>query len=253
MNGTHEIALGWEMQPAALALCLGLCAAYAWLVRLRFTARGWAWAAGILTIFLALDSPLNGLAEHYLFSAHMAQHIVLVLVAPALLWTGMPAGTGGRWRAPLPSWAAGIGVMAFWHIPGPFHAAMSHGTVHALEIATLLSAGVLYWRPILAPVREARLEPVPQAAAYLFTSCLACTSIGIVITFAPAPLYPGFSPAVRDAWGISLPFDQQIGGILMWAPCCLVYLTAIMAMFARWYAEDAARPVEALEAPVENA
>jgi putative membrane protein len=92
------------------------------------------------------------------------------------------------------------------------------------------------------------MNPVPQAAAYLFTACLACTGIGVLITFAPKLLYPlyaqpvdryGILPVIRDGWGISATMDQQIGGLLMWVPCCLVYLTGILAMFARWYAGEA--------------
>jgi putative membrane protein len=83
---------------------------------------------------------------------------------------------------------------------------------------------------------------MPHAAAYLFFSCAACTAMGIVITFAPAPLYREYAkaPMALENWGISPQMDQQIGGLLMWVPACLIYLAAIMAMFARWYAEETA-------------
>ena len=70
----------------------------------------------------------------------------------------------------------------------------------------------------------------------------------MLITFAPRLLYPAYAqpvdaygilPVIRERWGISPAMDQQIGGLLMWVPGCLVYLTAIMAMFARWYGEEA--------------
>lgn len=243
MSG-HPVELAWTLRPAPVAFCLALLLGYAWHVR-RFTARAWAWAAGVAVILLALISPLNALAENYLFSAHMAQHILFVLVAPALLWVGLPPGGGSSRRAPAVSWIAGIGAMAVWHIPVVFHVAMSHPLLHKIEWLSLLAGGGLYWRPILSPAPEARLNPLPQAAAYLFTSCLACTSIGIAITFAPSLLYPDFLPEIRQAWGLPAALDQQIGGLLMWVPCCLVYLTAIMAMFARWYGEDAAQAMEA--------
>jgi cytochrome c oxidase assembly factor CtaG len=75
-----------------------------------------------------------------------------------------------------------------------------------------------------------------------------------VITFAPRLLYPeylqqadtyGILGAIREGWGISAPLDQQIGGLLMWVPGCLIYLTAIMAMFSRWYAEEQKVAVDA--------
>ena len=137
--------------------------------------------------------------------------------------------------------------MAFWHIPLLFNAALSNEALHIFEHLTLLIGGTIFWWPILSPLPECRLRPVPQGVAYLFTSCLACTSLGVLITFAPELLYPAYAqpfdtfgilPVVRDRWGISPAMDQQIGGLLMWVPGCLVYLTAIMAMFARWYGEE---------------
>jgi cytochrome c oxidase assembly factor CtaG len=149
---------------------------------------------------------------------------------------------------PAACWLIGIGTMAFWHLPAVFDAAVAHEALHIAEHLSLLAAGTIYWWPILAPIPSARMNPVPQAAAYLFTSCLACTAMGVLITFAPAPLYaPYINPAdtfgmlatVRQNWGISAMLDQQIGGLAMWVPCCLIYLTAIMAMFGRWYGEPA--------------
>jgi cytochrome c oxidase assembly factor CtaG len=155
---------------------------------------------------------------------------------------------------PAITWGAGVGAMVVWHIPAIFNQAMASEPLHMLEHLSLLICGTLYWWPILSPLPEARMKPVPQAAAYLFTACLACTSIGIAVTFAPGLLYPayaqpediyGISTLIRNGWGISPHMDQQIGGILMWAPACLVYLTGIMAMFARWYSEEANAALEA--------
>src|SRR5581483_4228081 len=198
-----------------------------------------AWIAGVLVILLAFVSPLGALADGYLFSAHMAKHILLVLVAPALLLSGIPVQSAigsARRIASVISWSAGIGAMLLWHIPRIFDLAMLHHELHAVENLSLLIAGTIFWWPILAPLPEARLEPVPQGVAYLFTACLACTGMGIVITFAPSLIYAAsMSP---NNWGISPAMDQQIGGLLMWVPCCLVYLSAIMVLFARWYGQE---------------
>jgi putative membrane protein len=215
-------------------------------------------------------SPVDELADRYLFSVHMAKHIVLVLVAPALLLIGLPAAPVARalryrpaavaeqfLRTPAVAWVAGIGAMTLWHIPLFFNAALSHHAPHIFEHLSLLIGGTVFWWPILAPLPASRLKPVPQGATYLFVSCLACTSLGVLITFAPRLLYPSYTqpldvyailPAIREHWGISPAMDQQIGGLLMWVPCCFIYLTAIMAMFGRWYAEEV-RP--SIEPPVE--
>jgi len=267
MNATGFLVSAWDLKPAAVAGCAALLAAYGIAVRFRFSARFAAWFAGVGLILLTTVSPLAALAHDYLFSAHMADHILLVLVAPSLLLIGVPAGTAEHWlghprfqraerffRRPAVAWPVGIGAMASWHIPAVFNAAMSHPVLRAAEPVSLLVAGAIYWWPILSPIPRSRLNPVPQAAAYLFTSCLACTSMGIVITFAPRLLYPqyahpadlyGILPVIREGWGISASLDQQIGGLLMWVPGCLIYLTAIMAMFGRWYTQPADSPLEA--------
>lgn len=233
---------GWDWKPSVVIGCLALIAAYGALTVFRSLRRTTAWAAGVLLILVVLVSPLDTLADSYLFSAHMAKHMLLVLVIPALLWLGVPDRAGRLPAIPAPiCWLAGIGVMILWHIPPLFNTALEHEPLHILEHLSLLAGGTLYWYPIM----RSRLAPVPHAAAYLFTSCLACTMLGVTITFASTPLYTAylhpagpFASLVRNGWGISNALDQQMGGILMWVPGCLVYLTGIMAMFARWYGEE---------------
>ncbi len=159
----------------------------------------------------------------YSFSLHMAMHIALVLIVPA----GVCRLAGGRGRSPhvAVAWCAGIGAMAFWHVPAIFNAAMSRPALHLIELISLLCAGTLFWWPILG---DRRLKPVPHGIAYLVSACFACTIMGILITFSPTLLYPMAGDLK----------DQRIGGLLMWVPGCLIYLAAVMAMFARWYGEE---------------
>jgi cytochrome c oxidase assembly factor CtaG len=270
MTTSEFFMSAWDWKPSVVAGCAVLLGAYAWAVRFRFSQRAAAWLTGVLLIFLALVSPLDELADRYLFSVHMAKHILFVLVVPALLLIGLPAAPFRgvlRFRpaaiaekflaTPAVAWTAGIGAMALWHIPVLFNAALSNEALHIFEHLSLLIAGTIFWWPILAPLPECRLTPVPQAAAYLFTACLACTSLGVLVTFAPRLLYPSYAqpndvyaflPVIRQTWGVSPAMDQQIGGLLMWVPGCLIYLTAIMAMFARSYAQDTKPP---LKPPVE--
>ena len=265
MTSAQFFVSAWDLEPSVVAGCCGLIAAYAWFVP-RPSARALTWLAGVGLIFLSLASPLDELADHYLFSVHMAKHILFVLVVPALLLIGLPADPVERamryrpiarlerlLRRPAVAWLAGIGAMAFWHVPAVFNAALASQPLHIVEHLSLLVAGTIYWWPVLSPLPSSRLNPVPQAAGYLFSSCLACTSIGILITFAPKLLYPeyvnpsdtfGILRTIRDNWGISAAMDQQIGGLLMWVPGCFIYLTAVMAMFARWYGQEREIPVE---------
>jgi len=121
-----------------------------------------------------LLSPLNTLADGYLFSAHMAQHILLLLIVPALLLLSLPRplslAVGPRVLAqPLVGWLAGVGAMWFWHAPALCNAAVASPPVHALQIVSLLVLGSLFWRQILAPREQERLSP-PGAVLYLFSA-----------------------------------------------------------------------------------
>jgi len=210
--------------------------------------------AGLGVFVFTLSSPLNALAAGYLFSAHMLQHILLLLIVPALLLMSLP-----RWLSlgsrscfvanPFIGWISGVGAMWLWHARPLCNAAVSSQLVNALQIASLLLLGATFWRQILAPREEERMSP-PAAALYLFSACVACSILGILITFSPVSVCPIYAqpPAdplgilylVQSNWGITPDKDQQIGGLLMWVPMCFVYLSAIIAQLARWFAHPVA-------------
>jgi cytochrome c oxidase assembly factor CtaG len=119
-------------------------------------------------------------------------------------------------------------------------------SIHALQTGSLLLLGTLFWRQTLAPRDAERLSP-PAAVAYLGGACLACSVLGIMLTFspvtvcsvyaAPDPARLSLSPLIEGQWGLTPQRDQQIGGLLMWVPMCLIYLAAILAQVGRWFAE----------------
>jgi cytochrome c oxidase assembly factor CtaG len=211
---------------------------------------------GVGVFVLTLMSPLNALAAGYLFSAHMVQHILLLLIVPALAWMSLPRwiSLGSRsWLIanPFVGWIAGVGAMWLWHARPLCNAAVSSQLVNALQISSLLLLGTIFWRQILAPREEERMSP-PGAVLYLFSACVACSILGILITFSPVSVCPiyaqpsadrlGVLNLVQSHWGITPDKDQQIGGLLMWVPMCLVYLSAIVAQLARWFAHPVASP-----------
>jgi cytochrome c oxidase assembly factor CtaG len=205
-----------------------------------------------LTLVLSLASPLAVLASSYSFSAHMLQHLMLLLIVPLfamLAWpaSNVPAG-GDVSRVPrlgaIPlGWVAGVGAMWFWHIPTLCTAGMQHSWVFAIQATSLVLTGAAFWWPVFRPQLGHRLPP-HAAALYLFSGCVGCSLLGIYIAFSPVsvcPLYAagGGSPEllrlVHEQWGLTHRIDQQVGGLLMWVPACLVYLGAILATFSNWY------------------
>ena len=250
MTTAQFIISGWTWNPAVL-----FTGAFALVIYVAaFGAhRRIGWFAAALGVFLlTLLSPLNSLADGYLFSAHMVQHILLLLIVPALLLLSLPRSLSLAVRPrvfahPLVGWFAGVGAMWIWHAPALCNAAVASRPVHALQTVSLLVLGSLFWRQILAPREEERLSP-PGAVLYLFSACVTCSVLGIIITFSPVAVCSiytmqptdrlGMLQTIRTGWGFSPERDQQIGGLLMWVPMCLIYLSAIFAQIARWFAQS---------------
>ena len=242
----------WTWNTAGLVFSGVVLTAYLWAFNIN---RRILYLLAALALFaLTLMSPLNALAAGYLFSAHMLQHILLLLIAPALVLMSLPrwVSLGSRsWLIanPFVGWIAGVSAMWLWHARPLCNAAVSSQLVNALQISSLLLLGTIFWRQILAPREEERMSP-PGAVLYLFSACVACSILGILITFSPVrvcPIYAqpaadrlGILNLIQSNWGIIPEKDQQIGGLLMWVPMCFVYLSAIVAQLARWFAHPLA-------------
>ncbi|MCW3844770.1 cytochrome c oxidase assembly protein [Micromonospora yasonensis] len=214
---------------------------------------GWrvaAFGAGLLSVLAAQDGPLAAAAQRS-FAGHMTQHMLLLLGAGPLLAAGAaglpltlacPAAPR-RWLARLRAagpvrWlrrpavlaftAGGIQtvVLWFWHLPGPYLAAEQQPVVHAVEHACFLGSAWLLWAPLLGAPRH-RL-PAPAAVLLLIGTMLPASALGAVLTFAPRPIYP---VAVLGPDPLA---DQQLAGLLMWAPMDVAVLVASLTVFLRW-------------------
>ena len=135
MSGAEFFRGAWRWTPSIVLPCCVLLAAYVCATGLRSLSRAAAWFAGVLLIVLATVSPVQELGSRYLFSVHMATHILFVLVITALLLLGLPEQRSASHRRPgrlerllsqpAFTWIAGVGAMAFWHVPVIFNAALS--------------------------------------------------------------------------------------------------------------------------------
>ena len=245
----------WDWRSPAWWVALAATVVYVIVARRRHASARQVglFAISAAAFCLALASPLAVLAGQYLFSAHMAQHLLLLLIVPLcamLAWPSPPTRPASSlpprpWmRAGIPvGWAAGVGAMWFWHVPALCTASMQNPVVFDVQVVSLIAAGAAFWWPVFGAARERRMQP-HVAAGYLFSGCVGCSLLGIYITFSPVavcPLYaaPAGSPElmalIRNEWGLTHRLDQQIGGLLMWVPACMVYLGAILASFSSWY------------------
>jgi cytochrome c oxidase assembly factor CtaG len=197
----------------------------------------------------------------------MLQHLLLVLIVPPLALLGIgpalraraPGKLGRLLLRPIVAWGLGVGAMWLWHEQTLCNAASQSAVIHRVQELSLLVMGTAFWWPILAPREESRLPPL-AGVAYLFTACVACTLLGVLITFSPVEVcsvfaHPvdrlGVMPLVRDGWGLTAEKDQQVGGLLMWVPACLVYGVGILGVLGRLFHEHPG-PTESLTREVSS-
>ncbi len=271
-----ELAGAWSWDPALLAVLAGSAVVYGWAApRSRRTGRGRRAAsfyAGLGVLFAALVSPLDALASAT-FSAHMAQHLLLMLVAAPLLVAGHPMATitpalspgarrsvvrasirlrgpGHRLQHPLVVGLVGVLVLWTWHMPSLYEVALRHAAVHALEHATFLVAALLFWAVVLTSGQR-RGAPRPVAVLLVFATGVQSTALGAILVFASGVLYPE-QTAGATAWGLSPLEDQRLAGALMWVPPAIVYIAVMAVLLARWFSEMPPPPsIEAASDPVE--
>lgn len=206
--------------------------------------------AGLLSVFVALGPPLHDWADHYLLTAHMVQHMVLLLLTPPLLLHGIPGwmygplvrnpitNRIGYWltRPPVAYGLAAVVLLA-WHIPRLYEAALYSDPIHGFEHLTLLLTSILAWWPIMGSVPEwPRLSPLQQSL-YFFAMTLPGAAVGIYVTFSEAGLYRPYDTAPR-VFGISVATDQQLAGLLMWVGEGMIFLLLITYTFLRWWGEQ---------------
>jgi putative membrane protein len=227
--------------------------------------RAVAFYGGLLILAAALMSPLDSLA-HTLFSGHMTQHLLLMVVAAPLLVYARPTAAlvaglpeGGRdlvrqsdlrgtlraLRNPLGVWIIGAVALWAWHMPALYEAALAHGPVHVLEHASFFGAAVLFWSVVLSSGTR-RGVPRPIAIVLVFASGVQSSALGAVLLFASSPLYDVHGEGAR-VWDVSPLSDQQLAGALMWSPPALLYIVVMGWLLVRWFAEmDDAAPDAAL-------
>lgn len=255
---------GWNLEPALLLSFLLVSRLYVlgltrvWRVG---AGRGVAvWQAscfgfGIVVLFLVLVSPLDALSGN-LSSAHMVQHMLMMNLAAPLVALGSPAIVvlngipfnyrrlvGRVWRRldaatlrhPVVAWLVyAIGLWA-WHLPTLYEAALRNPAVHDLQHVTFFASGFIFWRAVLD--RSGRRLGPGVGLIYLFMTSLHATVLGVFMTLAPRPWYPGYD-GKTEVWGLTPLEDQQLAGLIMWMPACLAYAIGAVGLLTAWLANE---------------
>jgi putative membrane protein len=213
-----------------------------------------AWRAvsfhlGLLAIWVAVASPV-AVSDQRMLTAHMIQHLLLMTIASPMLWLGSPVlamwnGLPRRARnMALPvirqpvtarigkamtglafCWMAAAAALVVWHVPAIFALGMQSETWHAIEQASFLATGLLFWWPVIQPFPMESAEPRWAILVYLFLATLPCDVLSGLLVFSERIAYPAYLCTPHRA-GFSAFEDQQCAGALMWTCVTVVYLAA---------------------------
>ena len=259
MTSWKSLLTAWNFEPPVIIGCLVLLGAYLIAVRFKFNGKTIFFTLGLLSIFIALASPLDELGETYLFSLHMLQHEILGFIAPPLLVAGIPESFVRAWlRIPLIAslerifsfppltLGLGLGTLWMWHLPVLYNLSLQNEAVHVFEHLSFIITGTILWWPVLKPIPEKRLAPM-AAIVYLAIAAFISSILGIIFTISDTPLYVGYAhpddelgilKLIREDWGLSQLDDQKLGGAIMWEPMGVIFLMAMMVAMFRWFKQS---------------
>lgn len=258
----HDLWAAWNLDPTLIAGGLLAVLVYQ---RGRTSGRGraadarraWFFGGALLALGIALVSPLDALSSA-LASAHMVQHMLLVLVAAPLLALAAPGSTllrgsplgvrraAGRWRRrlsltradlrplrhPAVLWLLHAATLWFWHAAVPYDAALGNQLLHAAEHASFLVTAWLFWQVVIGTRSPERVSN-GLGVLLIFAMSMQSVLLSVLLTFARAPWYSGYSTTTTP-WGLSPLADQQLAGVIMWIPAGVVYLGAALALMVTW-------------------
>lgn len=205
------------------------------------------WTLGILTLIVALITPISALSDLYLFSAHMLQHVLLTLIAPPLMLLGLPGWLFEPLRTrpallnlarnlcnPFFAFAAFNVIFVGWHIPAFYNLALYSPQIHLLEHFSIVFTALLTWMPLLSPTKLIPRLPLPLQVFYAFLQSIIGTGLGAILTLAQTPIYTFYVQAPR-IWAIPVLEDQVWAGLIMWIGAAMIWLCALTFVFFRWF------------------
>lgn len=254
--------MSWHPHPDVWLVMIGIYAGYLWILRRvgphhvspgdspASRSQVAAFTLGVLSMWLVADWPVHEIAEDYLFSVHMVQHLVFSLVSAPLLLLGTP-GWLARLILPPKFLLAGMrlltkpvvalllfnGFLVFSHWPAFVNLVASNEPAHFLAHAALVAVSLVMWWPVLSPVAEVPRLSHPGQMLYLFLQTIVPTVPASFLTFARVPLYEVYAAAPR-LFGISAVTDQMTAGLIMKLGGGFFLWGIIAILFFRWSSKE---------------
>ena len=245
----REVLTWWSWEPLVVALLIASATLYIiGMVRIGHASvwQSIAFFGGWIALVIALVSPVDTLGE-ILFSAHMVQHELLMIIAAPLLVLGRPFilwmwAMPATWRGPIARFmtAPFVAVIAhalalwIWHLPSLYEATLRSESIHALQHTSFIVTAALFWWALVHG-RYGRLG-YGAAVFYVFITSIHSGALGALLTLSPNLWYPIYAKTTT-AWGLDPIEDQQLAGLIMWIPAGVILVVLGLALFMAWLAE----------------
>jgi putative membrane protein len=250
-SATGLEAVGWPFDISVYLGLVGLFLGHAWLARGRDLPRirTLYFGLGLLCLWVALETPIDTISDHFLDSVHMVQHVLLGVIAPPLLLLGLNDQMAARLAAlpavraltePVPAQLIAAAVMVGWHIPFLYNGTLYSESIHIVEHLSFIGGGVLFWWPVIsATARQSRLQlSAPARLLYLFIGTFPQDAVALALQFSRTPFYEYYTHAPRLIPGLDPVTDQTIAGVVLQLFGKTSYLVAALVIFFRWFAEE---------------
>ena len=269
---TGPLYTHWFLDPMVAVGVFGLTAAYLFIVgplnrrkpgteqRPVRTREVVSFLGGSLVALIALGPPMDDWSHFFFSSAHMTQHLLLIMVSAPLWIAGVPAWVyrplvenpwtnrlfGGVTRF-APAFVISSMINAVWHMPIAYGLALDSQVAHTAQHICFVIAGLLMWWPLMSKVPEWPRYTPPVQALYLFAQTIPTGIIGAMLTYA-GPLYPHYAEATVRPWGIDLQTDQELAGLQMWVGMNTIILAVLTVIFLRWATREEEKDIDRLRA-----
>ena len=246
--------MSWPLDPTVYAGLAALFLGHAWLARRVDDVQPkhtFYFGLGLLTLWVALETPIDTVSDHYLDSVHMLQHVLLGFVAPPLMLLGlspkMAAQVAGvplvrAITEPVPAQVVAAVVMIGWHVPALYDATLHSESLHVVEHLTFIAAGlVLYWPMLEATSAQARwqLSPVLKLV-YMLAATLPQDGVALVLLFSRVPFYEFYVHVPRLVDSLTPLIDQTLAGAVLMVLGKATMSVAALSVFFRWFGGEQA-------------
>jgi putative membrane protein len=241
--------MGWPFDPTVYLGLVMLYLGHAWLARGADDfkrSHSLYFGLGLVTIWVGLETPIDTIADHYLDSVHMLQHVLLGFVAPPLMLLGLSPGMVARLvrvpgvrdlTEPIPAQLTAGVVMIAWHIPALYDATLYSESLHVIEHISFIAAGLLLYWPILqATSSHSRWQLSPGAKLlYMLVATLPQDAVALALIFSRVPFYEYYTHAPRLVASLTPLVDQTVAGSVLMIVGKVTIAIAAIAVFIRWF------------------